>query len=47
MNFELGGKDAAYVCEDTDLDFAVESIVIIHNKLLTYNSLLHFISFLD
>jgi len=26
-NFELGGKDAAYVCEDADLDFAVENIV--------------------
>jgi len=26
-NFELGGKDAAYVCEDADIDFAVENIV--------------------
>jgi acyl-CoA reductase-like NAD-dependent aldehyde dehydrogenase len=26
-NFELGGKDAAYVREDADLDFAVENIV--------------------
>ena len=28
LNFELGGKDADYVREDADLDFAVESIVI-------------------
>ena len=26
-NFELGGKDAAYVCEDADIDFAVDNIV--------------------
>lgn len=26
-NFELGGKDAAYVLEDADLDFAVENIL--------------------
>jgi acyl-CoA reductase-like NAD-dependent aldehyde dehydrogenase len=26
-NFELGGKDAAYVCEDADLDFAVDNVV--------------------
>jgi len=25
--FELGGKDAAYVCEDADINFAVENIV--------------------
>lgn len=26
-NFELGGKDAAYVREDADLDFAVENVI--------------------
>jgi acyl-CoA reductase-like NAD-dependent aldehyde dehydrogenase len=24
---ELGGKDPAYVCDDTNLDYAVENIV--------------------